>query len=307
MTMMMNKVLSVAAAATLWLGSASAATNGLNLEAVHGPAATGQSGAFVFQISNDGTEALLDLRGYGVAGYSLGCATRTVGGNEFALEGRLLAGDRVSCTMSPNNLQSHVRSAAVVVSARAADGSATVRHAGVGSPGGTLTPAQGIVVVVGGAVHGDVDLDGVLDVGETVAYDYTLVNAGTEPLAALALDDLSGAVVCSATTLAVGATLTCARSYAVTAADQAAGFVLNEVDVVGMATNGDAVQAADILLTLNNAGSAGIRVFKARCCWTTSTAVATQVLPMSSATHSWSRTAMHKLSVQSTWSSPIRA
>jgi uncharacterized repeat protein (TIGR01451 family) len=111
-------------------------------------------------------------------------------------------------------------------------------------------------------VHADADLDGQLDAGETIAYDITLVNAGTEALSSLAVSDLAGAVACPATTLAVDASMVCTSSYAVSASDATAGFVLNEIDVTGTAANSDAVQAADVILTLNLAGTAGIRVFK---------------------------------------------
>ena len=245
----------------LGMGSAQAA-NGLGVEATGAAVSGGTAGAIGFTISNDGSQAVTAVRWYPVAGYSVHCATQTAGGRGFGLDGVLQAGDRAECTMVPVAFApTRGRGAAVVVSGRAADGAVSVRHAGM-SVLGALTPAQGIVVVAGGAVHADADLDGQLDAGETIAYDYTVVNAGTEALSGLALSDLGGAVTCPATTLAVDAAMTCTRSYAVTGDDATAGFVLDEVEVTGTAANGDPVQAADVILTLNLAGTAGIRVFK---------------------------------------------
>lgn len=235
------------------------AANGLGVEATAGG---GTRGAFTFAIVNDGSQALGAVRWYPVAGYRVQCAAQTTGGRGFAADGVLQAGDRAECTMWPLTAgAARTRSAAVVVSARGADGTVGTRHAGM-SPAGTITPVQGVAVVIGGAVHADSDLDGQLDAGETIAYDYTVVNAGTEALSGLALTDLTGAVACPSATLAVDAAMTCTSSYAVSAADAGNGYVLDSVDLTGTADGGQAVQAADVILTLNLAGSAGIRVFK---------------------------------------------
>ena len=235
------------------------AADGLGVEAT---AASGSSGAFTFTIANDGSQALEALRWYPASGYRVHCAAQTSAGRGFAVDGSLQAGDRADCTMWPLNAQAaRKRSVAVVVSARGADGTVSLRHAGM-SPAGTITPVQGVAVVVGGAVHADADLDGRLDAGESIAYDYTVVNAGTEPLSGLMLTDLTGAVACPATTLAVDAWMTCTSSYVVSAGDAGNGYVLDTVDLTGTAASGQAVQAADVILTLDLAGSAGIRVFK---------------------------------------------
>ena len=238
------------------------AASGLGVEATDAAVSGGTASAIGFTISNDGSQPVTSVRWYPVAGYSVRCANQTSGGRGFGPDGVLQAGDRAECTMVPVAFAAtRARGAAVVVSGRSADGSVGVRHAAM-SVLGTLTPAQGVVVVAGGAVHADADLDGQLDAGETIAYHYTLVNAGTEALSALALSDLTGAVACPAMTLAVDASMVCTSSYAVSASDSTSGFVLDEVEVTGTAANGDAVQAADVILTLNLAGTAGIRVFK---------------------------------------------
>ena len=252
-----TKMRTLALALALGTSVPAVAAGGLGVEATE---TIGASGAIRFTIANDGDQALSAVRGYPVVGYRVTCEAQTAAGRGFGLDGTLQAGDRADCTLWPLS-GVRKRNVAVVVTARAADGTASVRHAGV-SPAGTITPVQGVVVVIGGAVHADTDLDGQLDAGETIAYDYTLVNAGTQALSGLAVADLTGAVACPATTLAVDASMTCTSSYAVNATDAGNGFVLDEVDVSGTADGGQAVQAADVMLTMNLAGTAGIRVFK---------------------------------------------
>lgn len=249
-------VLAISPAATVM------ASGGLGVEAGVGAAAGGAHGTVDFTVSNDGEQSLSHVHWYPARGYRVNCATQTDAGRGFSMEAGIEPGDSARCTMVPATSTAHrSRSTAVVVSAREADGTFTLRHASMGLLGG-LAPAQGIVVVVGGAVHADSDLDGQLDAGESIAYDFTLINAGTQDLSDLVLADLTGIVACPSPTLSVGAAMVCTSSYAVSASDASAGLVVNEVEVNGMATDGQAVQAADVLVLLNLAGNAGIRVFK---------------------------------------------
>jgi uncharacterized repeat protein (TIGR01451 family) len=127
--------------------------------------------------------------------------------------------------------------------------------------GGDITN-QGIVLVAAGAVHEDTDTDGVLEVGESIAYHYTVLNLGTSTLSSLSLNDSFGAVTCPQPTLAPGAFMICTRSHPVDAGNQADGAVGNLVEVAGQDAEGRAVQASDATLTQNLGGGAGIRVFK---------------------------------------------
>lgn len=255
--MMKTRLLALAFATALAMPALAA--DGLGVEANRG-SSTG--GAFSFTIANDGTDALSAVRWYPVSGYRVQCSTQTAGGRGFGADGMLEPGDRADCTMWPLSEADapRKRSAAVIVSARDAGGAVSMRHAGM-SPFGTISPAQGAAVVVGGAVHADTDLDGQLDAGETIAYHYTVVNVGNQPLSTLALADITGAVTCPGTTLAVDASMACTSNYTVSAGDAGNGFVLDTVDLTGTAGS-QAVQAADVILTLNLAGTAGIRVFK---------------------------------------------
>lgn len=111
-------------------------------------------------------------------------------------------------------------------------------------------------------VHDDADGDGLLDSGETIAYDYTVVNTGTLAASGIALEDLAGPVGCPQSSLAVGAHMTCTRSYAITADDDAAGEVVNGIEATAVDADGTPLIAADLVLSLDLAGDAGIGVVK---------------------------------------------
>jgi len=73
--------------------------------------------------------------------------------------------------------------------------------------------------------------------GETLAYTFTLTNSGNVALTGIALNDplLGGPVACPATTLAVGASMTCGpRIYALTQADVDAGVLVNTASASGL-------------------------------------------------------------------------
>ncbi len=150
----------------------------------------------------------------------------------------------------------------VQVIAKMSGGSVRMEHHSKRLSAVQLLPGQGIVALAGGAVHDDTDDDGVLDGGESIDYSYTVVNLGDSALSSLSLVDDIGAVVCPQSTLAIAAHMICSRSYQITPADELAGAVINEVEVVGQDAGALAVQAADLLITQNLAGAAGLRVFK---------------------------------------------
>lgn len=138
----------------------------------------------------------------------------------------------------------------------------SLTHHSKGVLDGSDIANRGIVVVAAGAIHNDTDSDGLLDAGESIAYHYTVLNAGQSGLSALSVTDSMGTVVCPQTALAPGAHMICTRTYVVTAGDQTAGAVGNQVNVSGLDAASRPVQAADAVLTQNLGGRAGIRVFK---------------------------------------------
>ncbi len=89
----------------------------------------------------------------------------------------------------------------------------------------------------------DVNANGLTDEGDTIAYTFTVTNTGTVTVDGIAVaDDVVGAVTCDVTTLAPGAVATCtAGPYAITAADEAAGEVVNTASASGTGPGGDPV------------------------------------------------------------------
>ncbi|NKI35433.1 DUF11 domain-containing protein [Wenzhouxiangella sp. XN79A] len=171
---------------------------------------------------------------------------------------RLAAGASTDCVWQ---LPAAIDQAGLAASVRYDDGSREVRRVRLAQARGATFP-QGIVSLAGSSVHQDSDIDGELDAGETIDYAYRLVNTGTLDLDALAVTDLDGSVSCPATVLAAGQSLICSSSHVITAAEAAAGQVVNSVEVTGFDALGLPVQSSDQLLRVNLEGRAGIAVIK---------------------------------------------
>ena len=74
----------------------------------------------------------------------------------------------------------------------------------------------------------DVDGNGRVDAGDTIAYTFVVTNTGAVTLTGVAVTDPKvGAVTCPSTTLAPGASTTCTATYTITQADVDAGTVVN--------------------------------------------------------------------------------
>lgn len=218
--------------------------------------------AATVRIGNPGTVALSGLRLFAGGGLEVDCEPQTRDGAPFALSGQLAGGDAVLCRLTGSGSGATSQAGIALSAVDSGTGRALVRHASLQPRGGVLTPDQGIIVLLAGGIHDDANSDGRLDAGESIDYHYTLYNGGSLALSSLVLVDLEGVVACPGSTLAVTADMVCTRSYAVTAADAAAGLVLNEIEVVGSDAGGGPVQAGDLVLRQNLAGSAEIRVVK---------------------------------------------
>lgn len=222
-------------------------------------ARTGQPASLQVLISNQGSDSLRDLR-WKSGMHSLQCADSSNAGHSFVEGGDLAAGDAIACELPAASLGRSI-SGAVVVSARDSGNQMQLAHTSLSLRTPRAALNQAAVVVIGGAVHADANSNGLYEVGESIAYHYTVYNAGTLSLTAISLSDVSGAVTCPQTSLAVAAHMNCTRSYAVTAGDQSAGLIVNSVDANASASSGP-VQGGDVLVNVNLAGSASIRVFK---------------------------------------------
>jgi hypothetical protein len=84
----------------------------------------------------------------------------------------------------------------------------------------------------------DVNHDGITDAGDTIAYTFTVTNTGVLPLSNISVSDpKAGPVICPQSSLAPGASETCAAAnpYIVTSDDVAAGTVANTATALGLA------------------------------------------------------------------------
>lgn len=93
----------------------------------------------------------------------------------------------------------------------------------------------------------DVNHSGLTDAGDTISYSFAVTNTGNVSISGLTLSDpLLAGLSCKATTLAAGAGTTCtANAYTVTAADEAAGRVVNHATASGVPASGGTVTSPE--------------------------------------------------------------
>ncbi|GAB3614744.1 CshA/CshB family fibrillar adhesin-related protein [Humibacter ginsengisoli] len=113
----------------------------------------------------------------------------------------------------------------------------------------------------------DVNQDGLVDAGDTIAYTFDVTNTGRLPVESIAVSDAkAGAVTCPSTTLAPGASMTCAAdaSYGVTADDVKGGSVDNTATVSGTpsGSTGHVTSNSSSTRTPTTAPTAGLSVVK---------------------------------------------
>ena len=223
------------------------------------PAPSVVAGAFGFSVANESSTPFNSVRLVTDSGHQVSCAGRTTQNQSFATGGALGAGDRVSCTMQA--VGAIQRGAGVTVLASSGTAAPQVRHVTF-THRPSATPNQGVVVLAAGAIHQDTDSDGNLDAGETLAYNYSVINLGTQALSALVVTDIDGSVTCPQNTLAPAANMVCTRTHTITVPEAGAGMVMNQADINGLAAGSNPVVGGDFVVTVNLGGTAGIRMFK---------------------------------------------
>jgi uncharacterized repeat protein (TIGR01451 family) len=212
-----------------------------------------------FEVINAGLGQFDAVRLFASTGVMLDCDWRTASGRPFAPKSSLAAGDRVGCIgHAVDGLRGGVN---VVVTALGSDGMIQRREASFMTLGG-ITPPQGVIVLAAGSTHADIDADGLLDAGEIIHYDYTVINAGTQTISGIAVLDIEGAVTCPLTALAIDTHMSCTRAYEITVDEDTAGLVDNHVLVTADPTNGPPLIAASVVVNLDLASDAGISAFK---------------------------------------------
>ena len=195
----------------------------------------GDTVAYTFVVRNSGAVTLTDVTVDDPKTGPVGCPTPTLAPNAST-----------TCTVSYTISQADVDTGTVDNTAAA---TAT-------APGGiavgpvidtTSTPTSTVAALTLDKQAGDpvdADGDGRVDAGDTIAYRFLLTNAGTTTLTDATVDDATtGRVDCPTTTLAPGASTTCAVSYTITQADVDAGTVDNTATARARTPGGETVDA----------------------------------------------------------------
>ncbi|MFF0393315.1 LPXTG cell wall anchor domain-containing protein [Kitasatospora sp. NPDC004615] len=158
----------------------------------------------------------------------------------------------------------------VITAADAAAGHVTnTAHANGTDPEGrpvVSPPGEATVTVVGEAqlsIEKKSDSAGPFHVGDTVHYTYTVTNTGTVVLHNVTVsDDHVASVACDATTLNPGASTLCHGTYVITAADAAAGHVMNVAHASGIDPSGDSVESPPGEVDVPVVGEARLSIVK---------------------------------------------
>lgn len=216
----------------------------------HGP---GNSSGFVVDDSVPAplTDVRIDDDGCTVAGNDVRC-----------VGGRLLAGESVTYTITasvPADVTGTVENTATVTS-NEVDPDPTDN-----SSSSSGAPAR-ISLVKNAGDPTDRNGNGITDVGDTIQYTFDVTNTGGVALTGITVnDEMVGAVTCPSTTLAAGATQTCAAAavYTVTGDDVTAGSVDNTATVTGTTPDGaDITSQPSTTSTETTAPAPGITLVK---------------------------------------------
>ncbi len=216
--------------ATMSLDKTAAAPVDVN---TNGRVDAGDTIAYSFLVTNTGAQT---LTGVGVADPKTGPVTCT--------PSTLAPGASVTCTASYTITQADVDAGSVANTA-IATGTPPTGPAVASAPDSTATPTSTITTITvdkQAAAPVDVNANGRVDAGDTIAYSFVVTNTGAVTLTAVGITDGKvGPVTCPATTLAPGASTTCTKAYSITQADVNAGSVDNTATAAGSSPGGATV------------------------------------------------------------------
>ena len=152
-----------------------------------------------------------------------------------------------TCTATYTITQADVNTGAVANTATAS-GSPPTGPAVTSAPSSTSTPTSTVRSIFLDKTAGtpvDVNANGRVDAGDTIAYSFLVTNTGAQTLTTVGITDAKvGAVSCPVTTLQPGASTTCTKTYTITQADVNAGAVNNTATAQGTPPTGAAVSSA---------------------------------------------------------------
>ncbi|GAB3312298.1 hypothetical protein GCM10027298_37400 [Epidermidibacterium keratini] len=176
----------------------------------------------------------------------------------------LAAGASVTCTATYTITQADVDAGTVDNSASVSGQPPTGDPVGSnGDSTSTALPPSGQLTLdkqVAGIT--DVNGNGALDAGDTVAYTFEITNATNVTVTDVSVNDPKvGGVTCEVSELAPGATMTCTATYTITQRDVDAGSVQNTASVTGQRPDGTSVSANDSVVT-DIKGRAGVAIAK---------------------------------------------
>ncbi|MGD9957804.1 MAG: beta strand repeat-containing protein, partial [Nocardioides sp.] len=219
--------------ATLTLVKAAAAPVDVN---ANGRVDAGDTIAYSFRVTNTGAVTLTSLA---IADAKVGTVTCPVT--------TLAPTDQTTCTATYTITQADVNAGSVVNTA-----TANGRNPGntliTSAPSGTTTPTSTVATLSLTKSAGtpvDVNANGRVDAGDTIAYSFLVRNTGAVTLSTVAVNDAKvGTVSCPLTTLAPNATTTCTATYTITQADVNSGAVANTATASGTPPTGPAVTSA---------------------------------------------------------------
>jgi uncharacterized repeat protein (TIGR01451 family) len=230
---------------TLVKHAAIADTNG------DGRAGVGDTITWTFTLTNSGNRTLTGLNVIDPIAGSVSCPATT-----------LAPGAGATCTGdTPHVVTQADVDAGVVSNTASAQGNDPLGNPVTSNPSSTDTPLDQIaaVRVVKKGVPTDTNGDGVTDAGDTIAWTFTVTNTGLVTLHDVGITDTkAGPVTCQHTTLAPGASTSCAadQPYTITKADVDVGSVHNVATAdarCGCAATVMAAQAAAVVPTTHSA------------------------------------------------------
>lgn len=155
----------------------------------------------------------------------------------------LAPGESMTCTGARTATQDDVDAGEIVNTATAHGVPPTGQR--ISSPPSTETvPSE--PHAPGLAVDKQADQDTFSHVGEVIGFRFVVTNTGNVTITGIVVDDdlLDAPAVCPATELAPGETMTCTGSRAITAAEIAAGELVNTASVSGTTPSGETIVSA---------------------------------------------------------------
>ncbi|MGL4174285.1 MAG: DUF7507 domain-containing protein [Actinomycetota bacterium] len=160
----------------------------------------------------------------------------------------LAPGASTTCTAAPYVISQAQGDAGVVTNTATVSGT-TPGGSTLTSPSSTTTTTltrQAVITTTKSAAVTDVNGNGVTDLGDRITWTFQVSNAGNVTLTTVGVNDpLAGLITCAATTLAPGASTTCAAAtpYTITQPDVDAAVVSNTGTASGQSPSGSVVTA----------------------------------------------------------------